>query len=60
MVYLSCNFDGWELKNNPFIRLTVNFYAVWWLIVDPGIETLLAAFEQLEPDTPLTETFFFL
>ena len=25
-----------------------------------GIEILLAAFEQLEPDTPLTEAFFFL
>ena len=47
MVYLSGNFDGWELKNNIFIQLTVNFYAVWRLIVDPGIETLLSAFEQL-------------
>ena len=36
----------WRLrvKNNIFIQLTVNFYAVWRLIVDPGIETLLSSF----------------
>ena len=59
MVYLSCNFDGWELKVT-FFQLTVNFYAVWRLIFDPGIETLLSAFEQPEPGTPLTEALFFL
>ena len=36
----------WRLgvKNNIFIQLTVNFYAVWRLIVDGGIETLFSSF----------------
>ena len=36
----------WRLrvKNNVFIRLTVSVYAVWWMVVDPGIEILLSSF----------------
>ena len=32
------------VQSNVFIEFTVNFYAVWRLIVDPGIETLFSSF----------------